>query len=77
VKRLPIDPDGARRLLCAILLSACKDAQRGDPAARAWLDSDGALWADMLDIAHPDTVRTWARCTQRACPGPLPKRSEP
>lgn len=54
-----IDADGARRLACAVLARAVKDAQLGDLAARLWLGESGAEWADALDIDR-DSVRAWA-----------------
>ena len=40
------DPDAARRLAAAVLVRAILDARKGDVAARDWLSTSGALWAD-------------------------------
>lgn len=68
-----LDADGARNLALAILKRAVLDVQRGRPcngqcaggihvcanAARAWLATDGAEWADALDM-NAAAVREWA-----------------
>jgi hypothetical protein len=64
--------DEERRLLCAVLLQAFRDARKnGGPSTRKWLATNGARLLDDLDIAHPSRVRRWAKD-----PAPLPKLSE-
>jgi hypothetical protein len=52
----------ARKLVVAVLLAAVEDAQSDDPAlaaeARRWLEGEGAIWAEMLDIS-PERVMGW------------------
>jgi len=43
VDRHHIDDDGARRVMCAALLQAVKDAQRGDDEALGWINGDDSL----------------------------------
>jgi len=54
-----INASAARRLACAILLQAARDAQRGDVAALSWLAGDSAVWAEALGIATPEVVQMW------------------
>ena len=56
-----ISTSGARRLACAILLQAARDAQRGDVGARSWLAGDGAVWAEAMGIATPEVIQMWVR----------------
>ena len=70
--------DAYRRLLAAVIWRAVQDALAGAPcgercgdihqcaaSALAWLASDGALWADELDI-RPARVRAWAASRRAA-----------
>jgi hypothetical protein len=41
---------GMRRLLCAVVLQALTDAQRGDCAAAYWLEHIGASWGPLLGL---------------------------
>ena len=47
------DTEGAseRRLLCAVILRAIADAERGDTAAAAWLEDTGRRWCAVLGVA--------------------------
>jgi len=57
--RFDLAPAALRRLLAAVLLQAAEEAQRGNRKEIAWLVRDGVLWADALDICHPEVVRAW------------------
>lgn len=54
-----LDDEAARRVICAGLLLAVKDAQRGDAEARSWIESEHARavagWID-LDVHWPPTL---------------------
>jgi hypothetical protein len=54
-----LDDEAARRVICAGLLQAVKDAQRGDTEARSWIESEHARavagWID-LDDHWPPTL---------------------
>jgi len=58
---MDMDSNGARRLVAAMLLRAARDARsRGKyaAAARAWLASEGTIWADELGISFC-TITSW------------------
>lgn len=50
-----------RRVLCAVLLKALEDAQRGDTSALAWLDDTGQQWCEVLKIPVDDWQAAAAR----------------
>jgi hypothetical protein len=56
--RGPATPDTelvfGRRVLCAVLLKALEDAQRGDAEAWHWLDTTGRAWCELLRIPADD-----------------------
>lgn len=56
--RGPAASDGERifirRLLCAVIVKAIEDAQRGDAGAAEWLESTGAAWCALLHIEPDD-----------------------
>jgi hypothetical protein len=46
-----LDDEAARRVICAGLLQALKDAQRGDDEARSWIESEHARgMACLIDL---------------------------
>lgn len=49
---------GMRRVLCAVILQAVEDAQRGDGQAAAWLTTTGASWAARLGL-NPAVLGQW------------------
>lgn len=56
----PSDPH--RDLLAEVLLTAIRDARRGNREAQAWLRSDAAVVFDLLDVQPP---KGWE---DRLCP---------
>ena len=53
---------GYFRLLCAVVLRACRDCQSDDPLlsaeARRWLAEEGAMWAVEIGL-DPGQVTGW------------------
>jgi hypothetical protein len=56
--RGPATPDTelvfGRRVLCAVIVKAIEDAQRGDVCAQTWLDDTGRQWCELLGIPAGD-----------------------
>ena len=54
--------DPERRLVCAVLVQALRDAKRGKPGALDWLQTTGAWWCEALGF---EPVGDWTAAAGR------------
>jgi len=79
VKGISLDQDifalNMHNLAAAVIWQACLDAKEGDLEAQRWLQGEGLIWLDALDLyVTPETMATWL---VKGCPARIRKQSQP